>query len=185
MNRERFSKSDLRLTAAMVLVIAVCLVYIRLEYDKAFPQASIKLVLSKAAITDLARKFLDRRGLKTAGFRELTIFDPDDDARLYLERELGLERANQLMQRDISVWRWRARWFRPPQQEEMVVWESPDGRVTGLEHIVAEAAAGARLAHDEQREQDRGDGQRREDGGRGPAVGVAMDQRPDQGEQAA
>jgi len=90
MNRERFSKSDLRLTAAMVLVIAVCLVYIRLEYDKAFPQASIKLVLSKAAITDLARKFLDRRGLKTAGFRELTIFDPDDDARLYLERELGL-----------------------------------------------------------------------------------------------
>jgi hypothetical protein len=149
MNREHFSRSDLRLTIAAVLVSAVCLVYIRLEYDKAFPQASIKLVLSKTAITDLARKYLEQRGLKTAGFRELTIFDPDDDARLYLERELGLERANQLMQRDIAVWRWRARWFHPPEQEEMAVWESPDGRLTGFSHVIPEAAAGSRLSHEE------------------------------------
>ena len=95
-----------------------------------------------------AAKFAGDRGLNTSGYRQLTIFDPDDDARLYLERELGLERANQLMQRDVSVWRWRARWFRPPEQEETYVWVSPDGRIVGFEHIVPEAAAGARLDHD-------------------------------------
>jgi membrane protease YdiL (CAAX protease family) len=149
MNSERFSQADLRLTIALAAIVALCSVYIRLEYDKAFPQASIKLVLSKTEVTDVARKLLDRRGLKTAGFRQLTIFDPDDDARLYLERELGLERANQLMQREVSIWRWRARWFRPPEQEEMLVYISPGGRITGLEHIVPEAAPGAHLSHDQ------------------------------------
>ncbi len=149
MNRETFSPGDLRLTIAATVIIALCSVYIRLEYDKAFPQASIKLVLSKEEITRRAQQFLEQRGLKTTGFRELTIFDPDDDARLYLERELGLERANQLMQRDVSIWRWRARWFRPPEQEELLVYSSPDGRITGLEHVIPEAAAGARLTHDQ------------------------------------
>ncbi len=150
MNRETFSRNDLRLTAAVLAVIVLCWVYIRLEYDKAFPQASIKLRLSRAAITDLAARFLNARSLTTTGYRQITIFDPDDDARLYLERELGLERANQLMQRDVSVWRWRARWFRPPEQEEMLVWASPDeGRITGFEHLIPEAASGARLTHDQ------------------------------------
>lgn len=149
MTREPFSKSDLRLTLIAAVLIAVSSVYIRLEYAKAFPQASIQLRLSRGEITSIAQKFLAARSLPTAGYRELTVFDPDDDARLYLERELGLERANQLMQREVSIWRWRARWFRPPQQEETLVWASPDGRITGLEHIVPEAAAGARLSHDQ------------------------------------
>jgi hypothetical protein len=130
-------------------LVVLSLTYIRLEYDKAFPQASIKLTLSKAEVTARAQKFLEDRGLTTAGFRQLTIFDPDDDARLYLERELGLDRANQLMARDVSIWRWRARWYRPPEQEEMLAWLSPDGRLVGLQHVIPEAAAGARIGHDQ------------------------------------
>lgn len=149
MNREPFSPGDVRLTVVVAALIVVCSLYIRLEYDKAFPQASIQLTLSRDTITGRAEQFLHQRGLKTAGFRQLTIFDPDDDARLYLERELGLERANQLMQRDVAIWRWRARWFRPPEQEEMLVYASPDGRITGLEHTIPEAAPGARLTHDQ------------------------------------
>ena len=145
MNPERFSKSDRRLTFAVAALIAVCAVYVRAQYDKAFPQASLKLVLSKSEVTAAAERFLETRGLKTSGFRQLTVFDPDDDARLYLEREVGLERANQLMEHDLPVWRWRARWYRPPQQEEMLVSVSPDGRIGGFEHVVPEAEAGARL----------------------------------------
>ncbi len=149
MNPERFSKSDRRLTLAVVVLIALCAVYVRAQYDRAFPQASLKLVLSKSEVTAVAARFLETRGLKTSGFRQLTVFDPDDDARLYLEREVGLERANQLMERDLPVWRWRARWYRPPEQEEMLVSVSPDGRIGGFEHVVPEAQAGARLSRDQ------------------------------------
>ncbi len=149
MNRQPFSSRDWRFTAAIVAIIAVCFVYIRLEYDKAFPQASIQLRLSKAEITNIARNFLASRGFSADGFRELTIFNPDEDARLYLEREVGLERANQLMQGQVAVWRWRARWFRPPQQEEWFVWASPSGDINGFEHVIPEAAPGAKLTRDQ------------------------------------
>ncbi|MBS1874359.1 MAG: CPBP family intramembrane metalloprotease [Acidobacteria bacterium] len=149
MNPLRFSRSDRNFTLVLAALVLASAAYIRLEYDKAFPQASLKLARSRAEITSIAEGFLASQGLRTAGFRQLTVFDPDDDARLYLERELGLERANQLMQREAPVWSWRARWYRPPDKEELVAAISPDGRVTGFEHVIPEAEAGARLTRDQ------------------------------------
>ena len=149
MNPLTFSRRDLTFTAAILTFIVACAVYVRVEYDKAFPQASVNLTMSRAEITRRAEDYVRSRSLDPKGFRQLTVFDPDEDARLYLEREVGLERANQLMQHDVSVWRWRARWFRPPEKEEILVWLSPDGRVVGFQHEIEEAAAGARLTHDQ------------------------------------
>src|SRR5207344_2881703 len=109
---ERLTTSDKRLVLASILVAAASVVYALTNYHAAFPQASIDLQYSKDEITRLAETFLTQQDLSTQGFRNLTLFDPDDDARLYLERELGLEQANRLMQDQVSVWRWRARWFR-------------------------------------------------------------------------
>lgn len=89
--------------------------------------------------------FLDRLGYNRQGFRNLTLFDPDDPARLFLERELGLEQANPLMKERVPVWRWRARWYRPPDKEEFRVWLAPDGRVIGYAHTIADEAPGTRL----------------------------------------
>ncbi|MDX1979393.1 MAG: CPBP family intramembrane glutamic endopeptidase, partial [Bryobacteraceae bacterium] len=110
-----------------------------------FPQASLSLPLSRERITAEAEAFLQGQGLATKGFRNLTLFDPDEQARLYLERELGLQQANRLMSGEVPVWRWRARWFRPPGKEEMIVHLRPDGRLVSFEHRVLESAAGARL----------------------------------------
>jgi hypothetical protein len=147
--RQPFSTADRRLALAVIAIVVGCGIYVRLEFAKAFPQASLKLQLSRSEVTRRAEDFLRSRALSTAGFRQLTLFDPDETARLYLERELGLERANQLMEREVAVWRWRARWFRPPEKEEMLVWVSPEGRITGFEHILEEAARGARLSHEQ------------------------------------
>src|SRR5215813_4288251 len=112
---------DARLIAAVAIVIAGSTGYVWRNYDAAFPQASLTLPLSSQQITARATEFLNQRGLSPAGFRNLTLFDPDEEARLYLERELGLEEANRLMASKVPVWRWRARWFRPPDKEELVV----------------------------------------------------------------
>jgi membrane protease YdiL (CAAX protease family) len=148
MLREKLDRGDLRLVIVSLLAIAAGGFYLRSNYSAAFPEASIDLKLSKDQITARADSFLREQELKTDGFRNLTLFDPDDGARLFLEREVGLDEANRLMTERISVWRWRARWYRPPQKEEMVVWLSPDGRLVGFDHVIAETAPGARLKPD-------------------------------------
>ncbi len=148
MLRERLDRGDFRLVAVAAVLIAASALYVRSNYFAAFPEASINLKLSKDEITARADAFLRAQGLKTDGFRNLTLFDPDDDARLFLEREMGLNEANRLMTGPVAVWRWRARWFRPPEKEEMRVWLSPEGRLIGFEHVIAEIAPGARLSGD-------------------------------------
>ncbi|RPI08503.1 MAG: hypothetical protein EHM65_10240, partial [Acidobacteriales bacterium] len=145
MTTERFQRGDKRLLLVLAAVVAVSVVYTVFNFQAAFPEASLDLRLSKAEITELGRDFLRQQGLSTAGFRNLTLFDPDEGAQVYLEREMGLAQANRLMQGPVAVWRWRARWFRPPDEEELVVYLNPRGTLVGFNHRIPEAALGARL----------------------------------------
>lgn len=149
--RLSFDGTDRRLAIFTVLLIAVSFAYVSANYSSAFPQASLKLTLSEREITAKAAQFLNTRGLPVDRFRNITLFDPDDEARLYLERELGLDGANRLMEHDVPVWRWRARWFRPPDKEEIRVWLRPDGRLTGYEHRILETDEGYKLDRDSAR----------------------------------
>src|SRR5579885_68048 len=146
MEIQPLTRQDARLAVAVAWLVAVCAVYIWTNYAQAFPQASLELKVSKSQITKRASEFARRQGWSLDGFRNITVFDPDDNARLYLERELGLDEANRLMRGRVSVWRWRVRWFRPPEPEEFIVFLSPDGAIAGFNHAIAEAAAGARLS---------------------------------------
>jgi len=69
---------DARLIAAVAIVIAGSTGYVWRNYDAAFPQASLTLPLSSQQITARATEFLNQRGLSPAGFRNLTLFDPDE-----------------------------------------------------------------------------------------------------------
>ncbi|HEV8130067.1 MAG TPA: CPBP family intramembrane glutamic endopeptidase, partial [Acidobacteriota bacterium] len=42
-------------------------------------------------------------------------------------------------------WRWKVRFFRPPEREELIVWLDPAGNLVGFEHVIEEQAPGARL----------------------------------------
>jgi len=149
MTFEPLQPRDKRLAGVALLLIAAAAWYTLRNYEAAFPQASLDLRYSKSEITRLAEEALHKRGLSVEGYRNLTIFEPDDSARLFLERELGLEEANRLMAGEVAVWQWRARWFKPPEEEELLVYLSPDGRLVGFDHIVPESEAGARLERDE------------------------------------
>src|SRR5262249_10784128 len=96
-----------------------------------------------------ARGFVESLGDSTAGYRSVIVFGVDDNAKTYLERQVGLKEANQMMASQVNVWHWEARFFKPEQEEEFQVEVSPEGRVTGYAHKIPEAKAGAKLTRDE------------------------------------
>src|SRR5437660_2545168 len=68
-------------------------------------------------------------------------FDDDDNAKIFLERSLGLDRANVVMHREVHLWFWHHRWFRPLQEEELAVDVAPTGEIVAWSHKLPEDRA--------------------------------------------
>lgn len=83
---------------------------------------------------------------KLQNLKSLT-FSYDDDAKTFLEYELGGHKANELMVNEIPVWYWRLRMAKELQQEEMSVWISPDGKLSGVDHSIENDKAMPSIDH--------------------------------------
>ena len=143
---DKLVRSDYRLIAACLLVCAVSL-FIGVRYFyRAFPEASIDFKVDRDTSLPLALKFLHQQEIGTDQYRHATSFRYDGDAKVFLERELGLQRANALMSGPVRVWRWGHRWFKPLQKEEIRVEVTPGGDVAGFDHVLPEDAPGADLS---------------------------------------
>jgi len=118
-------------------------------FFQAFPEASVDLRLTRQEVEVRALDFLRGRGLNTDGYHVSTAFNFDDEAKTYLERELGAEEANRLMSSTVRIWNWRTRLIKPPQIEEMVVHFTTTGELMGYTHIVKEDDPGASLSKTE------------------------------------
>ncbi len=145
MAEERLKASDARVLLLWVLLGLVGAGVAFKYFFEAFPEASVDFRVSRTAALEAARNFLTAQGYRLEGYPSSIVFRVDDDAKTYLEREVGLEQANRLMATEVSVWYWQARFFRPGQKEEFEVRVSPAGRVVGMTHAIEEAREGARL----------------------------------------
>jgi membrane protease YdiL (CAAX protease family) len=114
-------------------------------YFRAFPEASVNFKVSRGEALSRAKEFLASEGQDAAIYQSAIVFNVDDNAKTYLERETGLEQANQLMSSELNIWYWDVRFFKPLQEEEFHVRVSPAGQVVGYEHHMEEARAGATL----------------------------------------
>ena len=144
---ERATRKDWLWPAIFIALGIVGALVARQYFFRAFPEASIDLRIARDEITRLSDGFLRGRGLDPTGYRHVTVFDSDDieQAKTYLERELGLEEANRVMATRVNIWRWRTRWIKPPEKEEFSVWLTTAGKLVGFEHQVEENREGARL----------------------------------------
>ena len=145
---ERLEAKDLRVLALWILLGVAGAWYAHHYFFVAFPEAAVDFRVSRADALEAAKKFVTAQGQILEGYQSSIVFQVDDNAKTYLERELGLALANRLMSQEISVWYWEARFFRPQQEEEFRVQVSPAGLVTGYGHKIPEAQAGARLDRD-------------------------------------
>jgi hypothetical protein len=142
---EKLTRGDKRTLLIWILCAAIGLTVAWHYFPRAFPEASVNFRVSRAQALDRARQFVASQGSDLAGMRSTIVFDVDDNAKTYLERELGLQRANQLMASDVSTWYWSVRFFRPLQLEEFKVRVDPGGRIVHYEHAIKEDAPGAQL----------------------------------------
>jgi hypothetical protein len=117
-------------------------------FSSAFPTASLDLKVDRGQAQSIALKFLEGRGLDLNDYTGATVFGGDQAAAVYLQKTLGMEKANELMGGEIPIWKWRSRWFRSAEKEEMAVALGTDGGLLGFGHSIEEAAAGANIPAD-------------------------------------
>jgi len=142
---DRLSGSDKRALALWVVAGVLGALFAYKFYFQAFPEASVNFQISRDEAQARAKQFIAGLGEHVEGYRSAIVFDLDDNAKTYLERELGLQQANRLMSSTLNIWYWEVRFFRPLQEEEFRVRVNPAGQVIGYEHKVEEARAGATL----------------------------------------
>ncbi|MBZ5699146.1 MAG: CPBP family intramembrane metalloprotease [Acidobacteriia bacterium] len=145
MSREHLDGNDKKVLLIWILAGLLGAGVAYKYFFQAFPEASVEFKVTRAAALEQARLFASAQGAQLDGYQSSIIFDVDETAKTYLEREVGLKQANQMMKSDVHIWYWEARFFRPLQKEEFDVRVDPAGGVVGYTHTQEEAAAGARL----------------------------------------
>jgi len=61
-------------------------------YFRAFPEASVDFKVSRPTAQQRAKQFVEGLGENIAGYQSAIVFQLDENAKTYLERELGLDR---------------------------------------------------------------------------------------------
>ncbi len=148
---ERLDRRDFRFILVCLLVLAAGAATTAALFRRAFPEASIEFKVNRREARTLAETFLKGRGADLAGTRFAGQFYVDETAKIYLERELGLERAGELYGREAKIWSWWMRWFRSGVKEEERVRFSPLGELVGFRSVLQDDAPGARLTQAEAR----------------------------------
>ena len=119
----------------LLLVGTIGCIFYFLQCEKVFPSASIDLKIPQSQILSQADSWKDKcRFTEKSGVIHSTIFSFDDDAKTFLEYELGQSEANVLMRDEIPIWYWSTRYCKPLKQEEFTCWLNPQGELVSYDH---------------------------------------------------
>ena len=142
---ERLTGSEKRALLLWVAAGILGILFAQKYFFQAFPEASVNFQFSRNQALARARTFVTGLGENVSGYRSSIIFDMDEEAKVYLERQLGLREANRLMSSELHIWYWEARFFKPLQTEEFRLRVSPSGQIVGYTHKIEETVPGASL----------------------------------------
>jgi len=145
----RLNGTDKRALLLWIVLGILGAVFAHKYFFRAFPEASIDFKVSRAEAQKRAKEFVEGLGESLNGYQSTIVFDVDENAKTYLERELGLQQANRLMSGELSIWYWEVRFFRPQQEEEFQVRVSPAGKVVTYDRKIEEARAAKSLNRQE------------------------------------
>src|SRR6267378_2007111 len=84
----------------------------RFRQARAVPEASVNFQISREEAQARAQKFVTGLGENAGGYESTIVFAVDDNAKVYLERQLGLQQANKLMSSELNIWFWDVRFFK-------------------------------------------------------------------------
>jgi hypothetical protein len=142
---DRLTGSDKRALLLWVVAGILGALFAYKYFFRAFPEASVNFQVSREEALARAQKFVTGLGENVGGYQSAIVFNVDDNAKVYLERQLGLQQANKLMSSELNIWFWDVRFFKPQQEEEFRVRVSPAGQIVGYTHKIEESRAAATL----------------------------------------
>lgn len=149
MEAEKQPHCLMRLDLWLLIVLGLLgIVFFFAKFDESFPSASIDLRLSRPQLVNIARQWSQKLEYDDKAAITSIVFTYDDDAKTFLEYELGQSKANELMRKQIPIWMWQARFCKPFQIEEMTISLSPDGRLIGIRKSLPNEMAMPSIAHD-------------------------------------
>ncbi|MGB2663780.1 MAG: hypothetical protein WAK48_07245, partial [Candidatus Acidiferrum sp.] len=90
---DRLSGSDKRVLLLWVLCGLVGALFAQRYFFRAFPEASVDFKVSRTDAQARAKQFVEGLGENLNGYESTIVFDVDENAKTYLERELGLQQA--------------------------------------------------------------------------------------------
>lgn len=133
-----------------LLALAVAGVILFFAKDKqVFAEASLDLKLSRQQIADISREFVRQNGYDKENPIVSTVFNLDDQAKTFLEFELGEERANELMKAALPIWYWQTRFCKPLEREEISVALNPQGKLVSFWHTLENDRQLPNVSHEE------------------------------------
>ena len=145
----RLTWSEKRALILWIIFGALGLLFAQRYFFRAFPEAAVDFKVSRTEAQQRAKNFVQGLGENLDGYQSTITFQVDDNAKTYLERELGLQEANRLMSSELNIWFWEARFFKPQQEEEYQVRVSPAGKVVAYSHKIEEARGAKSLGREE------------------------------------
>ena len=141
----RLTTADKRALILWILAGILGALFAQKYFFRAFPEASVNFKVSREEAQARAQKFLTQLGENVSGYQATIVFNVDDNAKTYLERQVGLQEANRLLSSELNIWFWEVRFFKPGQEEEFRVHVSPSGQIVGYDHIIEKTRAGATI----------------------------------------
>jgi len=139
--RQTLDRRDWTLILVCAAVAAVSALIIVRYFSAAFPEASIEFRYDRESSRTIAERVLAAQRIDLHGTKHTALFDADNNAKIFLERSLGLQRANGVMRRDVHLWYWHHRWFRPLQEEEYAIDVAPTGELVSYTRHLPEGGA--------------------------------------------
>ena len=149
MSEDRLTGRDKRVLLLWIVFGLIGVSFAHRYFFRAFPEASVDFKVSRTDAQGRARKFVEGLDQNLNGYQSTIAFEVDESAKTYLERQLGMQQANQLMSSELNIWYWEVRFFKPLQVEEYRVRVSPAGKIVAYEHKIEEARAGKSLSREE------------------------------------
>lgn len=138
---QRLARRDWLLIAICLALTAICVGIVARYFDAAFPEASIDFKVDRNSSRPIAEKLLAAQHVSVRDMKHAVRFDADSQARIFLERTLGLEQTQRILRDDVRVWSWHHRWFQPLVEEEVSVDVAPTGEIVGYSHKLPENRA--------------------------------------------
>ncbi|MBX2863877.1 MAG: GNAT family N-acetyltransferase [Leptolyngbyaceae cyanobacterium MAG.088] len=113
-----------------------------------FPSATIDLSVPRQTIYKTAQTYLETNNSQDfSQYQSIQSFREAWTPSVYLQQTLGISETNRLIkEKNLPIYYWGTRWFKPSQQEEFYVSVSTDGDIIGYSHTLPEATPGAELS---------------------------------------